>query len=198
MENKLYYCSKDSTNYKVAFNCALIAGIIAGLCLILILCPLVMYWIIDWFELEIGLFECYPILLIGLTLGGLVCFSNIRLLRRYSKNPTLEIDEESIHVANHNNGTIQSFYFKDIEKFEVSEAKLFGKVLRRVDVVAKKDSIERIISHTREKQNIAKINNILKACGAVEQVYELFVDVSIDAVHEELQKSLEEYNNAHQ
>ena len=195
METKQYYCSQDSTIYKSNYRIAITCGIIAGLCLIFILCPLLLYWLYDWIELDLDT-EVLYLILFGL---GIFCtittFSSARVIRRMANTPTLEIDDDYIKIHNHNDGSFQTIKFKHIEKFELSEFKLFGKTIRYINVIPKNDAFQRLLSNIRSKTNRTRVMNLHKNHGAVEQIYAHLIDQPLEDTFEELQICLEKYNN---
>ena len=198
MKPKQYYCSPDSTIYSTNFRLSIAGFFISALCFVLLICPLLVFWIYDWLGLDIDTSVVYLILVFLFGYSLFTAITTTRIRRRLAKNPTLEIDEESITVANHNNGSAMVVKLKDIEKFEITQIKIFGKVIRCINVIPSNDAYSKIISRIRNKPNRVRAERLYKTNGAIEQIYEHLLDQSIDAVYEDIQDIFKEYQGLKQ
>ena len=195
METKKYYCSQNSTVYNYNFRTAVVCGVIAALCIIFIISPLLLYRVCNWLGLYLDT-EIIYIILFGL---GIYCtialISSTRVIRRMANTPTLEIDEDSVKIHNHNDGSFQTIKFKHIEKFELAELNLLGKTIRCINVIPNKDAFQRLLSNIRSRANRVRVKRLYKKTGAVEQIYAHLIDQPIDDAFEDLQNYMEKYNN---
>lgn len=191
MKTKKYYCSSSSSVTKMNMAFTLFSAAVAIFGLILLVSPLLMY--------RIGLSGDGMTYII---IGACICyfaylgFLSGRTWRRLAQNPTLEIDEDSITIANHNNGSINIIKYKDIARFDLTEIKLLGNTIKCINVVPKDESYDRIISHIRTKADRIRVERLYKKDGIVELIYEHLLDQTIVAVYEDLIEIFNHHNNA--
>lgn len=176
---------------KINMAFTLFSAAVVAFGLILLVSPLLMY--------RIGLSGdgiTYIIIGVGICYFAYFGFLTGKVWRRLANNPTLEIDDDSITIANHNNGSINVIKYKDIERFDLTEIKLLGKTIKCINVVPTTESYNRIISHIRTKADRMRVEGLYKKDGIVEQIYEHLLDQTIIAVYEDLIEIFNQHNNA--
>lgn len=196
METKKYYCSSNSKSYTINVVFTIVSAFVAALCLIMLISPIVLFWVWDWLNLDLDIYLDISVLYaIVLFLAFWSIWSAVRCRKTWknmSNNPVLEIGDDSITVTNMANGVSNVIKYKEIDRVEVSQINLMGKKISCINVIPTADAYSKMISRYK-KTDRNRIEGIYKRTGAIEQIYENLLDKTVVGVCEDIQENLNEY-----
>lgn len=196
METKKYYCSSNSKSYTINVVYTIVNAFVAALCLIMLISPIVLFWVWDWLNSDLDIYVDTPVLY-AIVLFWAFCFiwSAVKYGKTWknmSNNPVLEIGDDSITVTNMANGVSNVIKYKEIDRVEVSQINLMGKKISCINVIPTADAYSKMISRYK-KTDRNRIEGIYKRTGAIEQIYENLLDKTVVGVCEDIQENLNEY-----
>lgn len=195
METKKYYCSSNSKSYTINVVFTIVNAFVAALCLIMLISPIVLFWVWDWFNLDLEYLDISVLYAIILFLAFCSIWSAVKYGKTWknmSNNPVLEIGDDSITVTNMANGVSNVIKYKEIDRVEVSQINLMGKKISCINVIPTADAYSKMISRYK-KTDRNRIEGIYKRTGAIEQIYENLLDKTVVGVCEDIQENLNEY-----
>lgn len=192
METKKYYCSSNSKSYTINVVFTIVSAFVAALCLIMLISPIVLFWVWNWLSLDLDTPVLYAIVLFLAfwSIWSAVMFR--KTWKNMSNNPVLEIGDDSITVTNMANGVSNVIKYKEIDRVEVSQINLMGKKISCINVIPTADAYSKMISRYK-KTDRNRIEGIYKRTGAIEQIYENLLDKTVVGVCEDIQENLNEY-----
>lgn len=192
METKKYYCSSNSKSYTINVVFTIVSAFVAALCLIMLISPIVLFWVWNWLNLDLDTPVLYAIVLFLAfwSIWSAVMFR--KTWKNMSNNPVLEIGDDSITVTNMANGVSNVIKYKEIDRVEVSQINLMGKKISCINVIPTADAYSKMISRYK-KTDRNRIEGIYKRTGAIEQIYENLLDKTVVGVCEDIQENLNEY-----
>lgn len=192
METKKYYCSSNSKSYTINVVFTIVNAFVAALCLIMLISPIVLFWVWNWLNLDLDTPVLYAIVLFLAfwSIWSAVMFR--KTWKNMSNNPVLEIGDDSITVTNMANGISNVIKYKEIDRVEVSQINLMGKKISCINVIPTADAYSKMISRYK-KTDRNRIEGIYKRTGAIEQIYENLLDKTVVGVCEDIQENLNEY-----
>lgn len=192
METKKYYCSSNSTAYTLNVVFTIVSAFLALFCLIMLISPIVLFWVWDWLNLDLDTPVLYAIVMF---LEFWAIWSAVmyrKTWKNMSNNPVLEIGDDSITVTNMANGVSNVIKYKEIDRVEVSQVNLVGKKISCINVIPTEDAYSKMISRYK-KTDRKRIEGIYKRTGAIEQIFENLLDKTVVGVCEDIQENLNEY-----
>lgn len=192
METKKYYCSSNSKSYTINVLFTIVSAFVAAFCLIMLISPIVLFWVWDWLSLDLDTPVLYAIVLFLAfwSIWSAVMYG--KTWKNMSNNPVLEIGDDSITVTNMANGVSNVIKYKEIDRVEVSQINLMGKKISCINVIPTADAYSKMISRYK-KTDRNRIEGIYKRTGAIEQIYENLLDKTVVGVCEDIQENLNEY-----
>ena len=192
METKKYYCSSNSKSYTINVVFTIVSAFVAAFCLILLISPIVLFWVWDWLNLDLDTPVLYAIVLFLAFWSIWSAVMYRKTWKNMSNNPVLEIGDDSITVTNMANGVSNVIKYKEIDRVEVSQINLMGKKISCINVIPTADAYSKMISRYK-KTDRNRIEGIYKRTGAIEQIYENLLDKTVVGVCEDIQENLNEY-----
>ena len=192
METKKYYCSSNSKSYTINVVFTIVSAFVAALCLIMLISPIVLFWVWDWLSLDLDTPVLYAIVLFLAFWSIWFAVMSGKTWKNMSNNPVLEIGDDSITVTNMANGVSNVIKYKEIDRVEVSQINLMGKKISCINVIPTADAYSKMISRYK-KTDRNRIEGIYKRTGAIEQIYENLLDKTVVGVCEDIQENLNEY-----
>ena len=192
METKKYYCSSNSKSYTINVVFTIVSAFVAALCLIMLISPIVLFWVWNWLNLDLDTPVLYAIVLFLAFWSIWFAVMSRKTWKNMSNNPVLEIGDDSITVTNMANGVSNVIKYKEIDRVEVSQINLMGKKISCINVIPTADAYSKMISRYK-KTDRNRIEGIYKRTGAIEQIYENLLDKTVVGVCEDIQENLNEY-----
>jgi hypothetical protein len=192
METKKYYCSSNSKSYTINVVFTIVSAFVAAFCLIMLISPIVLFWVWDWLNLDLDTPVLYAIVLFLAFWSIWSAVMYRKTWKNMSNNPVLEIGDDSITVTNMANGVSNVIKYKEIDRVEVSQINLMGKKISCINVIPTADAYSKMISRYK-KTDRNRIEGIYKRTGAIEQIYENLLDKTVVGVCEDIQENLNEY-----
>lgn len=192
METKKYYCSSNSKSYTINVLFTIVSAFVAAFCLIMLISPIVLFWVWDWLNLDLDTPVLYAIVLFLAFWSIWSAVMYRKTWKNMSNNPVLEIGDDSITVTNMANGVSNVIKYKEIDRVEVSQINLMGKKISCINVIPTADAYSKMISRYK-KTDRNRIEGIYKRTGAIEQIYENLLDKTVVGVCEDIQENLNEY-----
>ena len=192
METKKYYCSSNSKSYTINVLFTIVSAFVAAFCLIMLISPIVLFWVWDWLNLDLDTPVLYAIVLLLAFWSIWSAVMYRKTWKNMSNNPVLEIGDDSITVTNMANGVSNVIKYKEIDRVEVSQINLMGKKISCINVIPTADAYSKMISRYK-KTDRNRIEGIYKRTGAIEQIYENLLDKTVVGVCEDIQENLNEY-----
>lgn len=192
METKKYYCSSNSKSYTINVVFTIVSAFVAAFCLIMLISPIVLFWVWDWLNLDLDTPVLYAIILFLAFWSIWSAVMYRKTWKNMSNNPVLEIGDDSITVTNMANGVSNVIKYKEIDRVEVSQINLMGKKISCINVIPTADAYSKMISRYK-KTDRNRIEGIYKRTGAIEQIYENLLDKTVVGVCEDIQENLNEY-----
>ena len=192
METKKYYCSSNSKSYIINVVFTIVSAFVAALCLIMLISPIVLFWVWNWLSLDLDTPVLYAIVLFLAFFSIWFAVMCRKKWKNMSNNPVLEIGDDSITVTNMANGVSNVIKYKEIDRVEVSQINLMGKKISCINVIPTADAYSKMISRYK-KTDRNRIEGIYKRTGAIEQIYENLLDKTVVGVCEDIQENLNEY-----
>ena len=192
METKKYYCSSNSKSYTINVVFTIVSAFVAALCLIMLISPIVLFWVWNWLSLDLDTPVLYAIVLFLAFWSIWFAVMCRKKWKNMSNNPVLEIGDDSITVTNMANGVSNVIKYKEIDRVEVSQINLMGKKISCINVIPTADAYSKMISRYK-KTDRNRIEGIYKRTGAIEQIYENLLDKTVVGVCEDIQENLNEY-----
>lgn len=192
METKKYYCSSNSKSYTINVVFTIVSAFVAAICLIMLISPIVLFWVWDWLNLDLDTPVLYAIVLFLAFWSIWSAVMYRKTWKNMSNNPVLEIGDDSITVTNMANGVSNVIKYKEIDRVEVSQINLMGKKISCINVIPTADAYSKMISRYK-KTDRNRIEGIYKRTGAIEQIYENLLDKTVVGVCEDIQENLNEY-----
>lgn len=192
METKKYYCSSNSKSYTINVVFTIVSAFVAAFCLIMLISPIVLFWVWDWLNLDLDTPVLYAIVLFLAFWSIWSAVMYRKTWKNMSNNPVLEIGDDSITVTNMANGVSNVIKYKEIDRVEVSQINLMGKKISCINVIPTADAYSKMISRYK-KTDRNRIEGIYKRTGAIEQIYENLLDKTVVGVCEDIQENLDEY-----
>lgn len=192
METKKYYCSSNSKSYTINVVFTILSAFVAAICLIMLISPIVLFWVWDWLSLDLDTPVLYAIVLFLAFWSIWFAVMSGKTWKNMSNNPVLEIGDDSITVTNMANGVSNVIKYKEIDRVEVSQINLMGKKISCINVIPTADAYSKMISRYK-KTDRNRIEGIYKRTGAIEQIYENLLDKTVVGVCEDIQENLNEY-----
>ena len=192
METKKYYCSSNSKSYTINVVFTIVSAFVAAFCLIMLISPIVLFWVWDWLNLDLDTPVLYAIILFLAFWSIWSAVMYRKTWKNMSNNPVLEIGDDSITVTNMANGVSNVIKYKEIDRVEVSQINLMGKKISCSNVIPTADAFSKMISRYK-KTDRNRIEGIYKRTGAIEQIYENLLDKTVVGVCEDIQENLNEY-----
>lgn len=192
METKKYYCSSNSKSYTINVVFTIVSAFVAAFCLIMLISPIVLFWVWDWLNLDLDTPVLYAIILFLAFWSIWSAVMYRKTWKNMSNNPVLEIGDDSITVTNMANGVSNVIKYKEIDRVEVSQINLMGKKISCINVIPTADAYSKMISRYK-KTDRNRIEGIYKRTGAIEQIYENLLDKTVVGVCEDIQENLDEY-----
>lgn len=192
METKKYYCSSNSKSYTINVVFTIVSAFVAALCLIMLISPIVLFWVWNWLNLDLDTPVLYAIVLFLAFWSIWSAVMSRKTWKNMSNNPVLEIGDDSITVTNMANGISNVIKYKEIDRVEVSQINLMGKKISCINVIPTADAYSKMISRYK-KTDRNRIEGIYKRTGAIEQIYENLLDKTVVGVCEDIQENLNEY-----
>ena len=192
METKKYYCSSNSKSYTINVVFTIVSAFVAAFCLIMLISPIVLFWVWDWLNLDLDTPVLYAIILFLAFWSIWSAVMYRKTWKNMSNNPVLEIGADSITVTNMANGVSNVIKYKEIDRVEVSQINLMGKKISCINVIPTADAYSKMISRYK-KTDRNRIEGIYKRTGAIEQIYENLLDKTVVGVCEDIQENLNEY-----
>ena len=194
MKEKKYYGNPASTIVKINKGIMIFFGLLAVVGIVLLVAPVAMYrvensGIMDFLFDE---FDSYTVMAVIAVVGLAVAFLSYKQVRRLTKLPVLEIDDDALIITNLNNGKATTYSFKDIERAEISEVNILGKKIPCVNIIPVEGAYEKLASRCKGEDR-KRIDFMYKAYGAVEQIFEHLIDATASAAYEDIKKALDEY-----
>lgn len=190
METKKYYCSSNSKSYTINVVFTIVSAFVAAFCLIMLISPIVLFWVWDWLNLDTPVLYAIVLFLAFWSIWSAVMYR--KTWKNMSNNPVLEIGDDSITVTNMANGVSNVIKYKEIDRVEVSQINLMGKKISCINVIPTADAYSKMISRYK-KTDRNRIEGIYKRTGAIEQIYENLLDKTVVGVCEDIQENLNEY-----
>ena len=192
METKKYYCSSNSKSYTINVVFTIVSAFVAAFCLIMLISPIVLFWVWDWLNLDLDTPVLYAIILFLAFWSIWSAVMYRKTWKNMSNIPVLEIGDDSITVTNMANGVSNVIKYKEIDRVEVSQINLMGKKISCINVIPTADAYSKMISRYK-KTDRNRIEGIYKRTGAIEQIYENLLDKTVVGVCEDIQENLNEY-----
>lgn len=192
METKKYYCSSNSKSYTINVVFTIVSAFVAAICLIMLISPIVLFWVWNWLSLDLDTPVLYAIVLFLAFWSIWFAVMCRKTWKNMSNNPVLEIGDDSITVTNMANGVSNVIKYKEIDRVEVSQINLMGKKISCINVIPTADAYSKMISRYK-KTDRNRIEGIYKRTGAIEQIYENLLDKTVVGVCEDIQENLNEY-----